>query len=66
MQQNVLRLDVAVDHAVTVRVVERVGHFARDAHGIVHAELRFAVQFLADRLALDVGHDIEQERVRGT
>ncbi len=64
VQQDVLGLDVAVDHAVPVRVVERVGHLARDAHGLVHAELRFAVQLVANRLAFDEGHDVEQERVR--
>ena len=44
VQQNVLGLDVAMDHAVAMRVVERVGHFARDAHRLVDAELRLAVR----------------------
>ena len=35
VEQNVLGLDVAMDHAVPVRVVERVGHLARDPHGFV-------------------------------
>ena len=63
VQQDVLRLDVAVDDAVLVRVVERVDHFARDAHRLVDAELRLAIELLAQRLALDVGHDVEQESV---
>ena len=46
MQQDVLGLDVAVDHAVAVRVVERVGDFARDPHRFVDPELRFAIQLL--------------------
>src|ERR1019366_8213888 len=31
--------------------------------GFVHAELRLAVQLVAERLALDEGHDVEQEAV---
>ena len=42
LQQDVLRLDVAMDHAVRVRVVERVGHFAGDAHRVVDRQLPFA------------------------
>ena len=64
VQQDVLGLDVAVDHAVPVRIVERVGDFARDPHRFVDAELRLAIQLLAERLALDVGHDVVEEAVR--
>ena len=64
VQQDVLGLDVSVNDAVPVRVVECIGDFPRNANGFVHAELRLAVQLLADRLALDVGHHVEQERVR--
>ncbi len=63
VQQNVLGLDVAMDDAVPMRVVERVGHLARDAHRLVDAELRLAVELLAKRLALDVGHDVERQSV---
>ena len=35
LQQNVLGLDVAMDHAERVRVAERVGDLARDAHRVV-------------------------------
>jgi hypothetical protein len=65
VQQNVLGLDVAVDNAVSVRVVERVGNLARDPYRFVDAELRLAVQLLADRLALDVGHHVIQLRLGG-
>jgi hypothetical protein len=34
VQQNVLGLDVAVDHALAMRVVERTRDLARDAHRI--------------------------------
>ncbi len=35
LQQNVLGLDVAVNHALRVRVAERVGDLARDANRVV-------------------------------
>ena len=63
VQQDVLGLDVAVDHPVAVRVVQRVGHLGGDPHRLVDAELRLAVQLVADRLALDVGHDVVEEAV---
>ncbi len=48
-----------------VRVVERVGHLPGDPHRLVHAELRFPVQPAAQRFALDVRHDVEEEAVGG-
>jgi hypothetical protein len=63
VQQDVLRLDVAVDHPVTVRIVERVGHLGRDTDGFVNAELGLAVQLPTERLSLDVRHDVVQESV---
>jgi hypothetical protein len=43
VQQDVLRLDVAVDHAVTMGIVERARHFAGDAHGIIDRKLLLAL-----------------------
>ena len=40
VQQDVVGLDVAVDDALPVRVVERVGGLTRDPHRLVHRELR--------------------------
>ena len=37
LEQNVLGLDVAVNHAELVRVAERVGDLARDANRVVDA-----------------------------
>ena len=51
MQQDVLGFDVAMDHVVPVRVVQRVRHLGRDLHRFVDAELRLAVQLLAQRLS---------------
>jgi hypothetical protein len=63
-QQDVLGLDVPVDHALLVRVGERVGHLARDPHGLFDAELLLAVDPAPERLALDVRHHIVEEAVR--
>jgi hypothetical protein len=63
VQQDVLGLDVAVDHAVAVGVVERAGHFGRDTDGIGHRELAFPLESLAERFSLDKRHDVEEESV---
>ena len=63
MQQDVLRFDVAVDHAVLVGVLQRVGDFPRDLDGGVHGELLLAVQPIAQGFALDEGHHVEQEGI---
>ena len=43
-QENVVRLDVAVDHAVAMRVVERVGHLARDGQRVGDGQLALAIE----------------------
>ena len=63
VQQDVLRLDVSVDDAVTVRVVERPGHLASDPDGVGHRKLLLAMETVAERLPLDHRHDVEEERV---
>ena len=65
MEQDVLRLDVAVDHPVAVGVVERVGHGHGDLDRLVDAELGLAVELGAKRLAVDERHDIVEEAVGG-
>ena len=64
VQQDVLRLDVAVDDAVAVGVVERVGHFGGDADRVVHRQLLLAAEPVADRFPLHVRHHVEEEAVR--
>ena len=49
VQQDVLGLDVAVDHAVAVGVVERVGDLGGDADRVGDGELLLAVQPIAQR-----------------
>ncbi len=46
-----------------VRVVEGVGDGGGDAHRLVDAELGLAIQLVAERLAVDVRHDVVQESV---
>ena len=46
-----------------VRVLQRVGDVDRDSHRLVHAELGFAIELVAERLALDERHDVVQESV---
>ena len=50
MQQDVFGLDIAVDDAVAVGVVEGAGDFAGGADGGVQGELLFATQPIAERL----------------
>ena len=47
-QEDVARLDVPVDHAVLVSVVECTRHLLRDRHCIVHTELLLAVDALPE------------------
>ena len=55
-QQQVLGLDVPVNHALVVRVLERLGRLARDPQRLLHRELLLPPQPVAQRLALDVRH----------
>ena len=53
-EQNVLRLDVAVNHAVLVRVVQRNRGVVRDAERVSHRELFLPKQPVAETLAVHV------------
>ena len=55
-EQQVLGLDVPMDHAVSVGVLERPGRLGGDPERRVHRELPLAPQPVAERLALDVRH----------
>ena len=63
LQQRVLRLDVAMDDALAMGVVERGGDFPREPQGLVHRELLLALQARAQRFAGDVGHDVVEQAV---
>ena len=63
MEEDVFRLDVAVDDAVAVRVVERVGDLGGDPQRVLDRELLLAIQPVAQRLAVDERHDVEHRAV---
>ena len=44
LQENVLGLDVAVNHPAFVRVLQRTRHLARDLHRIRNRQLRLALK----------------------
>ena len=52
-----------MDHAVAVGVGERVGDVAEDAHRVADRQLALRGEPVAERLALDVGHDVVEEAV---
>ena len=63
-EQNVVRLHVAVDDAASVRVGERPRHLAQHARGFGGRQGTAGTQPLAQRLAVDVAHDEEDEAIR--
>ncbi len=63
MQQDVLRLDVAVDHIVAMGIVQRTGDRLRDLKALVDRELLFPVELLPEGFALDIRHHVIQERI---
>ena len=60
-EHDVLRLDVAMDEALTVRRVERIGDFGGNGECVVDRELLLAVEPVAERFAVDVRHHIVDE-----
>ena len=63
LQQNVVWLDVTMNDPASVRETQRPRYRLRDLDGLLHRELLLATQLVAEGLALDVGHDVVQERV---
>ena len=63
VQQDVLGLEVAMDDAVAVRVVERAGDRGGDADRFVDRELLLAIEPRAQRLAFDERHHVEEQPV---
>jgi hypothetical protein len=61
VQQDVLGLDVAVDDAALVGVVEGGCDFLGEADGVGDGELLLAGEAVAEGLAFDVGHDVVEE-----
>ena len=59
--ENVVRLDVAMDDAVVVRVCQRLGDVAHDPYGVAYGQLALARKLGAQRFALDEGHRVVQQ-----
>ncbi len=62
-QEDVAGLDVPVDDTGVVGDLERVAHRDGDAQGFVHGKLLLPADAVGQRLALDVGHHVEEEAV---
>ena len=62
-QQDVLGLDVAVDDAALVGVLQRLGRLAGELERVVDGELLLPVEPVAQRLALDERHDVVEQAV---
>jgi hypothetical protein len=65
VDEDVLRLEVAVDDTARVRVAEGRRDATRDPHGLVHRELLLALDAIPEGLALHERHHIEEEARRG-
>jgi hypothetical protein len=61
LQQDIARLDIAVNHVAAVRVLQRRRHLRSDFDGLVHGQLPLDRESIAERLALDVGHHVKEE-----
>src|SRR6185437_2325029 len=66
VKQNVLRLHVAMDNTMTMCVIERACHLARDPHRIGDRDLTFAVESVAKRFPIHVRHYVEEISIRVT
>ena len=63
-EQDVLRLDVAMDDALRVRVRQRLGDLLRQVERFVDRQLLLAIELVAQRRAFDEGHRVVQLPVR--
>ncbi len=61
--QDVARLDVAVDHPALMGEAERGGHVGRDLGGAIGQDRALAADDLSERATLDVLHDDEVRAV---
>jgi hypothetical protein len=61
LEQDVLRLHVAVHDAVTMRVAQGVGHLAGDRQRVVNGELALPSEPVAQGFPLHQRHDVIEE-----
>ena len=60
LQQDVLRLDVAVDDTLAVSIMHGVGDLGRDPNGVIHRKLFFPTEPVTEALPLHVRHHIAE------
>jgi hypothetical protein len=60
LQEDVLGLDVAMDDALGVRVVQRISNLPSDCNGVFNRQLCFAGQSRSQGLARHQRHDVIQ------
>ena len=63
LQENILRLDVAVNDPLLVRMFECARDFARDAQRVVDRQLPFALKACPQGLAAHIRHDVIQQSI---
>ena len=66
MQEDVLRLEIPVDHAASVGIVDRCRDRRREMQCFLDGQLLLPIELRAQRLALDEGHDVIQQSFRLT
>jgi hypothetical protein len=60
-QQDILGLDIAVNYAVSVGVIQSQRDFTRDAYGLPYWELLFPLEPISQTFALHIRHRIPEE-----
>ena len=60
LHQDVLGLEIPMDHAVLVRIRQRAGDRRCNPHGVGHGELLLAIEPRAQRLPLHERHHIKE------
>ena len=63
LEKDVVRLDIAVDHAVPVGVLQRICHLGDRGHRFVQPEPPGELQSLPQRFTVDVGHHVVEQAV---
>ena len=64
-QQDVVRLDVAMNDAGGVRVGQHIRHFSKNSNGVGNGQRPLTTKPAAERLAIDERHHVERQAVGG-